>query len=133
MINHNPETGIRYGIIPVRHFIPEIFYEACQPVYNCENCEHKEKMESDEGYDGCDMCEDFENIVDEEGMKMKLGEDDEVWVFKSEHTTRCEECSPCAPNAGFVTDQDDLGEITYCPNPEWLRNPEKLNIKKIQV
>lgn len=129
MINHNPETGIRYGIIPVHEFNPEIFYEACQPVYNCKGCEFN-KLD-DQDCPECDMCEDYENIVDEDGMKMKLDENNDVWIFQSEYVSRCRECSPCAPHAGYLLDQDGLGEITYCPNPDWLRNPEKFTVKKV--
>lgn len=131
MINHDPETNIRYGVIPVHEFKPEYFYEACTTIYACENCKYKDKRENDPDCPECDVCLAYENVVDEDEMYLQLDEHNDVWVFKSNFFTRSAECSPCAPKAGYILDQDDLGEITYCPNPDWLKNPDKLKIWKL--
>jgi len=127
--NVDEKTGIHYGVIPVTEFDPEIFYEQCVPVYRCEGCEFN-PANSDDYPDECDMCENFDNIVVADGMEMRLDEYNDVWVFKSNWKTGCNRCSPCAPNAGYITDQDELGISTYIPNPEWLLNPEKFKFIK---
>jgi len=129
--NVDPNTGIHYGVIPVTEFNPEIFYEECVPVYRCETCEHNPA--NDDDYPAaCDMCENYDNIVMTDGMHLRLDENNDVWVLRSHYTTLCAPCSPCAPNAGYITDQIDNGLETYAPNPDWLREPEKFNIKEIE-
>ena len=126
--NVDPNTGIHYGVIPVTEFNPEIFYEECVPVYRCETCEHYDSESLCENI----VCENYDNVVMADGMELRLDERNDVWVFKSNYTTLCAPCSPCAPNAGYITDQVDNGLETYAPNPDWLLNPEKFNVKEIE-
>ncbi len=123
-VNVDVETGIHYGVIPVSEFDPEIFYEECVPVYRCEECEFN-PANSDEYSSECDFCENYDNIVIADGMEMRLDEYNDVWILKSKVYTKCARCSPCAPNAGYVKNQEEYGVETYIPHPSWLLHPEK--------
>jgi len=56
---------------------------------------------------------------EKDGYLVELHADMDVWVIKSPYYTRCAECSPCAPNAGYLTSQHG-GMKTYCLGPEWF-------------
>ena len=126
--NIDNKTGIHYGVIPVNELFPEIFYEECHSVYHCNDCEYIDEWDS--GH--CAVCDSYSNLVGEKGdnLFMQLSEQGDVWVFNSPYTTLCSLCSPCAPNAGYLTDQSEVGVQTYCPPPEWLITPGEFKIIK---
>jgi len=126
-VNMNWKSSIHYGVIPVTEFNSEIFYEELIPEYNCKGCE----FEGTEDNYNCDVCENFVNKIQEDGLLMILDEYNDVWVFESPVKTRCSYCSPCAPNAGYITSQNEDGIETYMPPAEWLNNPEKFKIEKV--
>ena len=47
--------------------------------------------------------------------------DGDLWITKSKFWTYCGECSPCAPNAGYLTDRRDSLKA-YCLGHDWFDN-----------
>ncbi len=148
MPNTDPETGIRYGVIPLRdldhHFAYEEFYN------NSENLAMKEiKLELDEMFDpitefirehgldketeirglkGSIMEELFENwdesedsrLYDHSGYRMQLIGND-LFIAKSPYVTSGPQCSPCAPGAVYIADADGKnGLLAYCLPDEFF-------------
>lgn len=67
----------------------------------------------------------LEEDLPEGKLVTQVGEDGDVWVFQSPWFTYCGECSPCAPNAGYLTTPvtDDEGTSvlkTYCLPRDWF-------------
>lgn len=139
-VNRDPETGIRYGIIPLHklgEFAPENFeaeYDACCPhcgeeipegfffdikkvggfYGKCEHCESE--FREDEQYPD----EPSRNVCDDGETKAQLMSDGDAWFFKSPFFTRAAFCSPCAPGACYLTTPTEDGERAYCPGPDWF-------------
>ena len=113
--NRNPETGIRYGIVSMND-LNEYALDSFEPVYDCEDCECE---------DCCDCeCEPVGWTYEEEGYSLSLDEHNDVWVFRSPHTTsRWSHCSPCAPGAAYLRGDEDHGDaLAYCLGNEWYDN-----------
>lgn len=59
---------------------------------------------------------------DRDGYQIRLNTGDgDMFVIKSPYYTMCRECSPCAPNAGYLTDRGG-GMKTYCLGVEWFED-----------
>ena len=73
-------------------------------------------------YDSCgEAVMRYEALLDEDDqpqLVVRLDPDNDIWVLKSPYVTRCRECSPCAPNAGYLTSQPG-SKLTYCLPMDW--------------
>jgi hypothetical protein len=58
---------------------------------------------------------------DDGSVVLELHPDNDIFVTKSPVFTMCRECSPCAPNAGYLADQP--GPLrAYCLDKEWFED-----------
>lgn len=136
-VNRDPETGIRYGIIPL-HRLGEFAIESFEAEYAhvCPAC--GEEWEAADYADAppnkawCAHCDTLvredvcysedpigHSLVDPEASGM-LDSGNDVWIFKSPYYTRAAFCSPCAPGACYLTSPCEDGERAYCLGPEWF-------------
>lgn len=69
-----------------------------------------------DGFEGGGMGYDYEA----DGYKLHLADDGDIWVFESPYVTHCGPCSPCAPNAGYLTSPGTL--LTYALGPDWFED-----------
>ena len=53
-----------------------------------------------------------------DGVKVKTDSHGDLWVLKSPYYTECRKCSPCAPNAGYLTSDGSMR--TYCLPHDWF-------------
>jgi len=129
MYNIDEKTGIHYGVVPLSILNQEIVFWELKPVYPCDQCEGCGMIgECPE----CDFCEpEFWEYKDDD-LHFWLDEQNDIWVIKSPYYTQCRECSPCAPNAGYVDEQDDNGLITYILPPEYFEHPEDYKFYKVK-
>lgn len=125
--NMDIKTGVRYGVIPVNELDSSI-YEEMDIVCPCEECEVPE----DEREHACDTCEACSNVYKSDNLHYVLDDDNDVWVFKSPFVTKCRLCSPCAPNAGYIKDQDEDGYYTYILPPDYFVNPDNYTFIKAE-
>jgi len=132
MTNHDPETGIAYGIIPQNDVMPECLdnaeYNYGKPEdYDLECPECGEMLSWDEPLNWgeiveCSACsEDVELEIpcEAEANSFSIERDGyalqgecgsftssfDLWVFKSPYYTIAK-CSPCAPGAGYLKPVD---------------------------
>lgn len=67
-----------------------------------------------------DTYEYFDTIGDND-YHLTIGSDGDICVLKSKYFTYCRECSPCAPNGGYLTSQP--GNLkTYCLDTDWFED-----------
>ena len=139
--NYDANTGIHYGVIPA-HVMGEAWYEESQPHYTptCGYCGTPEPTMNDDDTATCvnDNCGqtfpqdqaygDEPDSIAYEDSEYEMVQDSmgDVFVIRSPFFTFCRECSPCAPNAGYITGQtfNSTGLKTYCPGPEWIRDTD---------
>jgi len=131
-VNRDPETGIRYGVIPIDR-LGEFAHESFEPEYDaaCPACGEDWPEDLDTPAD-CPACgkrvRDGEQYGDEpsrqrcdsDGVEAALDSSGDAWFFKSPYFTRAAFCSPCAPGACYLTSPCDDGERCYCPGPDWF-------------
>lgn len=119
--NHDPLTGIAYGIICQYDMSPEVLNDF-EPDYGkpdeaeCPECGTVISGDVGEWGDSitCGACgEVFELELPEcsepcahtyegDGLVLVLDDSGDVWIFKSPYYTIAEKCSPCAPGAGYL-------------------------------
>ena len=139
--NRDPNTGIRYGIVSLNELAWWALDEF-EPItiVACPACGAELNDEFDSEIDSCHDCghtsefsEDWYSdpvgwTYQQDEYSLWLDESNEVWVFKSPHTTsKWSHCSPCAPGAAYlkggfedVRDYDSIEEdLAYCLGPEW--------------
>jgi hypothetical protein len=58
-----------------------------------------------------------------DGLILELGTDGDIFVIKSPFYTLCAECSPCAPNAGYLTDSGIMK--AYCLPEQWFNEDDE--------
>jgi hypothetical protein len=155
--NIDKNTGIRYGVIPVRelsdHFWETMQNEAIDMDYQEALGEIRDNVKaalksalSDYAIQS-DLDQIAQNVVDElefeyestgdnvrysyqsEGLEFFTTSDGDVFVTKSPYFTYCNFCSPCAPGAGYLTSEGS--EIAYCLGPEWFSEKAPYVIHKI--
>ena len=131
--NRDPKTGIRYGIISINN-LNEFALEAFEPMYlaHCPEC--GTEIPVDDCPEECHVCgyepaDDDEWYDDEpgsieyheDGYDLVLDEHNDVWVFKSPHTTTAwSHCSPCAPGAAYLDGGDGVDRgLAYCLGDDW--------------
>jgi hypothetical protein len=136
--NIDPETSIRFGVIS-SHKV-NYWNDSSEEVYGPPHCPHcgseipeeirdNAMSHDDEETRTCPHCEkvlkerDFEEQDSEIiGFKMDDGkyfatqsaDDTDIFIEKSPYYTLCGYCSPCAPGAGYITQQEEDGIKAYC-------------------
>lgn len=143
--NRDPETGIRYGIVPV-HSLGEFTFESFEPEYDpsCPGCgdDWPEDLETPAKCPACGRDvrdgaqypdEPSRNVLSGDGYEGFLDSSNDAWFTKSPYFTRAAFCSPCAPGACYLTSPCDDGERAYCPGPEWFdeHNPAPFPIYSV--
>lgn len=129
--NRDPETGIRYGIIPL-YALGEFAFESFEPEYDaaCGYCgeEWPEDLDTPAECPSCgEHVSDGEQYADEPSRNVLHDADydgfvdssSDAWFTRSPFYTLARFCSPCAPGACYLTSPDDDGARAYCPGPEW--------------
>ena len=139
--NVDADTGVRYGIIPLSALhecaiddfepqysasCPECGAEVDDPddLYNtdadgfiCAECGHVASDSSVYWHDEPDCW-----TYDADGIQAHLDSYNDVWVTKSQHYTKAQFCSPCAPGACYLTNPCETGEKAYCLPADWFDN-----------
>ena len=125
------DTGIRYGVIS-QYDVGQSWLDSSVPVYLCEEWEFICEYSSED--EGCDMpCDPIKFIYeDEEYCIVQNSDDPGLFITKSPFYTLCNFCSPCAPGAGFLLDQNKNGIKAYCLGHDWFDN-EKAPYKVFRV
>jgi hypothetical protein len=146
MSNVDRETGIRYGVIPIRD-LSEWAHEDFEADYGdptCGQCGngvvaydeelHGEYSQTKWGCDdwACETCRrtyDSGEVYGEEPLSHNLDDGEyvatldqynDIFILKSPYFTRAGFCSPCAPGAGHLNSICDDGVRTYCFGHDWF-------------
>lgn len=111
--NINPDTNIRYGVMPVREVL-QAWCDSSEPVY--------EELENQE---------DEDEIIDREPVAYRYEDDEyaaeqwegvDIFVMRSPYYTHAQFCSPCAPGAGHLMHSCKDGPKTYCFGHDWFED-----------
>lgn len=160
LTNIDRETGIRYGVIPIRA-LGEWAHESFEGVYpepSCPNCGGEVREARDgEMRDGgpysmetaaeywCDECAEgwadwqvqpespTHHECTELGYEATFGEDGDIFITKSPWKTKAAFCSPCAPGACYLTSPAEDGEWAYCFGPEWFDEGQEMPYVAVRV
>jgi hypothetical protein len=159
LANVDRETGIRFGVIPIR-VLSEWAYDDFEADYgepSCPNCggevvaaedgqmtdggpygEHLADTwceECEEGWTDLDMMPDqpMGHYLDKDGYQASLDEQGDVFITKSPWKTRAAFCSPCAPGACYLTSPAEDGEWAYCFGPEWFEEGSPMPYVAVKV
>lgn len=152
--NIDKETGIRYGVIPQNNVL-QAWCDSNEPIYstNCPHCGNELTQEmynnaltycSKEGDPEnlkertCPSCNeilcdiDFQEsepigfiLNDGEYLAQQDSEDCDIFITKSPYYTLCDFCSPCAPGAGYILNQNKEGCKAYCFGPEFFNEDDE--------
>ena len=145
--NIDRESGIRYGVIPVRELFDWI-YEELEPQYGdptCPSCgaecitpitelSDDISFEVDPSMDyACESCEEcftsdesfpespWNHTIEKDGYIVESDHDCiDLFVIKSPYFTRAQFCSPCAPGACYLTNPVIDGDMAYCFGHDWF-------------
>ena len=147
--NINHETDIRYGVIQ-HDVVGSVWYDESEmkygkplcPVCNNELDESSEYNDSDiENEYFCSVCQkgvdgNREDIYPEspicffyiqDGYKCFQSYDDpDIFIEDSPYYTLCNFCSPCAPGAGYIMNQNESGIKAYCFGHDWFEDGKAL-------
>ena len=78
----------------------------------------------DEEFGACYECDGTSYWYEHHGYKIRYNTDDgDMFVIDSPYFTYCRQCSPCAPNAGYLTDQPGTLK-TFCLGTDWFEDDE---------
>ena len=144
-VNRDPDTGIRYGIIPL-HALGEFAHDSFEAEYDacCPHC--GEEIPDDFHFTAdqrpagktfgcwatCPSCEKAfheDQQYGDEPSRQKLDDgtyqgtldsSGDAWCFKSPYYTRAAFCSPCAPGACSLNSACEDGERAYCFGHDWF-------------
>lgn len=114
MPNYNEKTGIRFGVIHQNEVL-QAWADDSEP--NMPDCGCP---------DDCCECEPNGFYLDDGEYKAESDDVGDIFVIESPYYTLCRDCSPCAPGAGYIMNQDDTGEKTYCFGPDWFDDKETM-------
>ncbi len=144
--NISDTTGIHYGVIHNQHLAEYAYDDILQSGTDLDykdtienlRCELKSAISSvltdyAESFDAdsivTDILDSIELCVESSGdctryhykddkVEFILCSDGDIFVTDSKYYTMAAECSPCAPNAGYLQTPGNLK--TYCLGPEWF-------------
>ena len=138
-VNRNPNTGIRYGIIPVPD-VGQSWYDSSEPndaPCACPECgnemNHTKKRTAANEY-WCRTCHKGYSSSDDiwgdssgshyqqDGIEAFDDDNNDLWIVKSPYFTHAQFCSPCAPGACYLRNEIEPTESNraYCLNGEWF-------------
>ena len=134
--NRNPETGVRYGIIPF-HECADWLASEMEPVshQSCPEC-GEDMPEDFESPAPCPACgadiedgEDWSEVYaweyEKDGLALRLDDSGDLWVFESTVKTTGSHGSPCVPGAvTFGPEPREDGVECYGLPKEFLRTEE---------
>lgn len=113
--NIDPETGIRYGVIP-QNAVLQSWADSSEPYYG----EEKEHEDGDDSAD-CDCCEPLSYVLDDGEYLAESDSYGDIFVLRSPYYTHAQFCSPCAPGACYLENPtDEGGPRVYCFPPDWF-------------
>jgi len=132
--NYDSKTGIHYGVIhhgevgQAWYDDSEEYYEVYCPYcggylkrgFDAKRCPHcYKKIDSDHG--DLDNTEPSAFYVRTSEYHAQQSQSDcDIFITKSPYYTLCAYCSPCAPGAGYLTEQREDGIKAYCFGHEWF-------------
>lgn len=131
--NRDPETGVRYGILP-RDLQPDWIWDHVESEYHtaCPGCSRElTDDETDELECSCGATwEETADCIGEEpdcntfsldGVEGFLDSDGDLWITKSPVTTTGLHCSPCAPGAVTIEREPvEGGPECYSIPADWF-------------
>ena len=129
--NIDKDTGIRYGVISI-YEVTQTWADSSEPEYGdmeCSNCGDPVTANDTvcpncgtdmEGYFEFDMEPLYYNFQDKEYTATQTADDTDIFIIKSPYYTLCSLCSPCAPGAGYIMDQNENGVKAYCFGHDWF-------------
>lgn len=150
--NRDPETGIRYGIIPQNALSGDALADFVEIfVARCPHC--GEEFPEDTQFTNrtirkpggaiskcwaadCTKCgklvreeeqygDDADaNVVDDGVYQAHLDDDGDAWFTKSPFYTRAAFCAPTCPGACHLSNPCEDGERAFCPGPDWFEGGE---------
>jgi len=112
--NINPETGIRFGVIP-QNDVLQAWCDGSEPDYG--------DIPDDEELP--DFCEPIGFVLDADGYRATCGDDGDIFILKSPYFTYAQFCSPCAPGACHLRnplDEADENNRCYCFGHDWFED-----------
>jgi len=124
--NIDKKTGIRYGIIPVNNV--DFWWDEAEPYYG-ECGENDDESEESEEF----MDEPISYIIKNGDYLAESDSVGDIFIMKSPYFTYCKFCSPCAPGAGYILNQEKDGIKTYCLGPEFYEEEEGIPYKIYEV
>ena len=143
--NHNPTSGIRYGIIAMNSLdgdLAEVLWVNGNNVSEEEAIkEIRAEVEAKFDLFDCDYSDEIEREIEDACMNLQveeptitgnyegveymiswLGGSPLVWVLKSPHMTYRSLCGPCIPDGGDLDSGfDPHGNLMYNVPPDWRR------------
>jgi ribosomal protein L37AE/L43A len=137
--NLDPKTGIRFGVISTNE-ISSTWFDCVEDVYAPPHCSHcgsqipqeiKDNVfccDQDEKNRTCPHCEkvlEEKDFYEEEPIGCCFIKDGyrayqdfngttDIFIEESPYYTLCGYCSPCAPGAGYIMQQEEDGIRAYC-------------------
>lgn len=136
MTNINPETGIRFGIIPMNDVV-QAWCDSSEPYYGeptCPKCGEEITDPEDQDTYYCKKC-DYQFYsheafgdeplcfhYDDEGYEVQSDDHGDLWIIESPYFTYADFCSPCAPGACHlrnIVEPNDNNKC-YCFGHDWF-------------
>jgi hypothetical protein len=158
-VNVDIDTGIHYGVIHVNR-LEEFAWDTIQTDgIDIDYAEAQENLQSALQHAIKSVLEDYSTSFDAKALaadiiggldfhiestgdytryeykgkdeEFTVGSDGDIFVTKSKFYTLCGRCSPCVPNAGYLTSEGSLK--TYCLGPDWFdgNNPIPYKVYKV--
>lgn len=159
--NIDTETGIRYGFIYMNNVSSfaiddiiqngtDLSYEAWKEElidsivkaieraiedygsvrsYNGDLAEVADSIASEVEYESCGDNQRYE--YEDDDVHLETTSDNGIFILKSKYYTLCELCSPCAPGAGYITNEGSYK--AYCLPPSWFDEYSKMPYKCFRV
>jgi len=131
--NIDTKTGIRYGVISQRD-VGDAWYDESEAFYGSSHCpecgdelddDTLDEYECECGHEikwvgeECYGDEVISHYIDNGEYSAECGDSGDIFIYRSPYYTNCGFCSPCAPGAGYLTDNGDDCKA-YCFGPEWF-------------
>ncbi len=131
--NTDTTNGIRYGVISP-HEVLQAWCDDSEAYYGkpyCPKCDAEldddvcDGHECDCGYtiswvgEECYGDEPLSHYVDDDEYQAEACCDGDIFITKSPYYTKCGFCSPYAPGAGYLTDNDNDCKA-YCFGHDWF-------------
>jgi len=121
LANIDVETGVRYGVI-AHHVVGAAWYEDSEADYPEPEPRNEEDEEDEEDEGFCEL-EPIGFFYKEEGYEAYQSADSpDIFITKAPYFTYAAFCSPCAPGAGYLTDEG--GVKAYCFSVAWFYDNE---------